>query len=707
MEPLFHESTLALEKISSEVTLPDDPNQWPTEILQELYKSVPYVADFDPDIIMDRVDAEKRYGFGHIEVANKSEIQESPSSPTAQAAGIRHVRIPIIIREGKLLPFDIIVTDTQRILPLTERRLRQALFRPQLFDVTSRTPGDQSMISQLYPPYRQNYGFGGGGSVMTAGMGKEGQEMRGLIRGALPPPNQKTDKQDHTPGEIAPVEKTGSLLEAVLGTINPSDYQRFVRDVNEGEVKIALHQNKLAIEPALSVLAQYEPPSQAERSSKLAAAIRPSVVQLTHLPGVGYRMKTASHKMWQPIEKIIDRGELLRKFGADTAMEVEQHGSVTGGEADIEADLPEKDQPSIISEYGIYKVQDTDGRQLIGFVFPNLLDLDGTALPLALFTNGSQSAMQGEIVGVRVSEGAALIEGPPRGHGIFYTVMPNGKAVATIPLDIQAGLTQGEEAGGGGASLMASSPLHGGQQVQVALQPNLKTVTQSGDAMLIPDDWHWMPLEESDSVALVDKPDGFEQEMKTAGKVDPLSWIELRAGGADSFTISGIPVEKLADDQASFLSLDDALFLMVGLGIAPKYGIQKMGEALNWNEPVRIRTSRNIDSADSVLREISQKVAQNMSTFTALRHNLVKESAFVPDPSAVDTILSLGFVNSENILTFISYMPAIDEAQGKLCELLLASRLGVQDLNDAALERSIRGVETALEGLRTLAFQSN
>jgi hypothetical protein len=697
MEPLFHESTLMLEKTSAEVNLPDDPNQWPTEILQELYKQVPYVADFEPDIIMDRVDAEKRYGFGHIEVANKSEIQDQPSSPAAQAAGIRHVRIPIIVREGKLLPFDVIVTDTQKMLPLTERRLRQALFRPQLFDVTSRTPGDQSMISQLYPPYRQNYGFGGGGSVMTAGMGKEGQEMRALNRGALPPPNQKADKQDHTPGEIAPVEKTGSLLEAVLSTINPSDYRAFAAEVNEPEVKVALHQNGRALQPSLEKLSKYEAPNLKGRTAKLAAAVRPTVVQATHVPGIGYFVKSASYRFWRPTVEKLDRGEMLRKFGAENTLEVDQHGSVTAGEAEVEADLPEKDDPEIISEYGIYKVQDTNGRQLIGFVFPNLLDLDGSPLPLALFTNGSQTAMQGEIVGVRVSEGAALIEGPPKGHGIFYTVLPNGKAVATVPFDIQAGLSQGGE-----SSMMATSPTHGGQEVRIALQPNLKTVTQNGDAMLVPDDWHWMPLDESDSVALVDKADMVEKE---AG-VHPYRWVELRAGGANSFSVSGLPVEKLAEADRSFLSINDTLFLLTGLGISPKYGIQKMGEAINWNEPVRIRTSRDINSSESVMAEIGEKIA-NMPAFPNIRQSLIKESAFIPDPSAVDTVLSLGFVNPENVLTFIGYMPSIDEAQSKLCELLIASRLGVQDLNDAALERAIRGVETALEGLRTLAFQSN
>jgi len=176
-QPLFFEPELEFEKVSSEAELPEDPNSWPQEILQELYKQVPYISDFQPHVQMERVDAERGYGFGHVEVMNQTEMQQGTDPAQAQAAGIRAVRIPIIIREGKLQPFDVLVTDSSGVRPLTEARLRQAIFRPQAFDVTARTPGDQSMIGQLYPPYRQNYGFGGGGVGMNMGMGKEGSAL--------------------------------------------------------------------------------------------------------------------------------------------------------------------------------------------------------------------------------------------------------------------------------------------------------------------------------------------------------------------------------------------------------------------------------------------------------------------------------------------------------------------------------------------------
>lgn len=669
MEPLFVDSTLEFEKISAEVTLPEDPNQWPTEILQELYKQVPYISDFDPDVIMDRVDAERRYGFGHVEVSNKTEIQEAPEHAVSQAAGIRHVRIPIIIKEGKLQPFDIIVTDQSKMVPLTERRLRQSLFRPQLFDVTSRTPGDQSMISQLYPPYRQNYGFGGGGSVMTAGMGKEGQ-------------------------------KTGSVLAAILPTINTSDYEKFAKEVATPLMKAAFYANRAGMQPSIEVLSKFEPKNLATRGEKIAAAMKPSVVQITHHDGSGYTLKTASSFLWAPTERDIDRGELVKLVGVEVALEIDKHGSVTmGEEAEMESDLPENDNPELIKDYGIYKVQDSDGRHLIGFCFPNLLDTDGEPMPLTLFTNGSQAAVQGEVVGVKVSEGAALFEGRPRGHGVFYKVLPNGKAVATVPLDLSASVS-GEAMDG---MTLVGEDMNG-MELHVQIQPGLAKITKSDETtMLVPDDWSWLPLDKAEPVVLADQPDVFD---KVAQKVDKSLAIELRAGGPSTFSISGGPVDKLAHDEKQFLGIDDTLFLLAGVGIAPGYGIQKMGEAVQFHQPIRIFATKSIQPAEEAHQQMYEKAASMLERMP-VRKFFVKEAAAIPDPTAVDTVLSLGFINPENVLTFISYIPVLDEAQSKLCELLVSARLGAQDIPTSALERTVRGLEETLEGLHTLAFQNN
>ena len=55
-------------------------------------------------------------------------------------------------------------------------------------------------------------------------------------------------------------------------------------------------------------------------------------------------------------------------------------------------------------------------------------------------------------------------------------------------------------------------------------------------------------------------------------------------------------------------------------------------------------------------------------------------------------------------MTFVGYLPVVEDSQTKLCELLLASRLGMNDVPSSALEKAVRSTEEVLEGLKILAF---
>jgi hypothetical protein len=658
---LFFEPSVNFEKVAAEVVLPEDPNAWPNEIMQELFKQIPYIADFEPDVVMDRVDGERGFAFGHIEVSNKTEIQHGAPPDALAAAGIQHARIPIVVKDRKLQPLDILVTDDSKMLPLTETRLRQAIFRPQVFDITGRGPGDQSMIGQLYPPYRQNYGFGGGGATMSVGMGKE-----------------------------------GSVLSAIMPTINASDHASFLSQLDGDRGLQAMYvSNGHATSSALAKLAEYVPRPVSKLGSALVSAVIPSVMQLVRA-SEGYTLKVATHHFWAPEVKHLSRAEAMHKLGAKVVLAADVHGSTTLATGEAPAPEEVEEQPELITDFGIYRVQDHEGKELIGYVFPNLLDLDGTSLPIFLFTNGSQKAVQGEIAGLLVSEGASLFTSHPRGEGVFYQVL-NGKAQATIPMTIKTTL---QMPGGEGVSLVGET--YDGRQVLVKVQPNLATIAQGEDgAVLIPDTFSWMPLGNAADVELVGDPAAFQKQGHATPKVF------LRYGGENSFAVSGYPVEKLGSDERQFLSLDDTLFLLAGLGVNSDYALKKVGEAAAWSRPVEVRVARELKTAAELGDEMKTSAAAFLATVPNFRQNLVKEAAVIPDPVAVDTVLSLGFINPENLGVFISYLPVIDEAQSKMCELLLAARLGLREIPTSALEKAIRSVEQTVEGLKVLAFQQS
>jgi hypothetical protein len=683
-QPLFFEPNVQFEKIAAEVMLPEDPNEWPNELMQELFKQVPYVADFEPHVTMDRVDAERGFGFGHVEVQNKTEIQHGADPAAMESAGVKNARIPIIIKDRKLQPLDLLVTADSKVLPLTESRLRSAIFRPQVFDVTGRGPGDMSMVGQLYPPMRNVAGMGGGGATMSVGMGKEGG---GSTSG-------------------------GSILEAIMPSVNESDYNALFAKIAENRGLQAAFSANAGAAPALRALATYEPAPAAKLASAALDRLKPSVAQLRK-EAEGYSLKTASHACWMPKTESMSRGEALRMFGSKVVIAADQTGAVTmmpgegvtegappaeGGEPQQN---PEQDKPALITAFGAYKVQNDEGTELLGWVFPNLIDIDGKSLPISLFTNGSAKAVQGDIVGISAGAGSAVPEGPPQGSGCFYQTLANGKTQALVPMTINASM----DSPGEGATVYHGET-YDGTPVQVSVQPNIQEVTLVDNHLLVPDTFSWLPLDKAQDVHLVENPEawGAQAEAKQA-----FATVLLRCGGADSFALEGFPVDKLASDDRQFLTLDDTLFLFAGLGVDLDYAQTKMGEAAAWSRPVPVRVGRYIKTANDLAGQVREKTASVISLFTeaarGLRKDLLKEAAVIPDPMAVDTVLSLGFLNPENLGVFISYMSVIDNAQAKMCELLLAARLGLREVPVGALEKAVKSTEEALEGLKVLAFQ--
>jgi len=668
-QPLFYAPARyePTEKVAAESLLPDDANEWPNEIMQELYRQVPYAADFEPHVVMDRVDNEKGFAFGHIEIQNRTEIQHGAPPDATAAAGIKNARIPIVIKDMRLQPLDLIVTDDSKVLPLTEPRLRQAIFRPQAFDITGRGPGDVSMIGQLYPPYRQNYGFGGGGATMNVGMGKEG------------------------------ARKTASaLLPVILPTIRETDYnafyQKFAQDRGLQAQYVANH---LATGDALSTLAGYEPVSAVKLARAALSSIKPSVVQLRK-EAEGYVLKTANHACWLPEEKALDRGEAVRLLGSKIVLAADQTGATTMAleQGATEEQPPAGGEPEPITEHGIYQVQDSKGNSLIGYVFPNLIDIDGKPLPIALFSNGSQMAVQSDIAGMPIGEGVSLTEGHPEGMGCFYR-----DAEATLPMTVKSTLASPEE---GGVVLMAET--FDGRQVQVMVQPNIEAVTPGPDGeMLVPDSFSWLPLDTSEQISLVSAPQDIGKE---GSGLRALASVTLRHGG-DCFSLDGYPLEKMSMDEKQFLSLDDTMFLLAGLGTNLEYAQKKLGEAAAWNRTVSVLVGNDIQPAEQVLFESRKEAARMLSNVPSLRRDLVKEAAVIPDPSAVDTVLSLGFLNPENLGIFVSSLGQLDTSQQRLCEMLLAARLGLREVPVSALEKAITNLEQVIEGIKILAFSDN
>ena len=758
-------NTLEFTKTSAlETTLPEDPNNWNQEILQELYKQVPYVADYAPTIVITNSDLDQGYAVGHFEIKSKSEAPQDLNDQQREVVNLRHVRIPIIIRDRKLQPLDVLIAENSRPMPLTEQRMRQALFRPEIFDVTSETPGDQTMISQLYPPYRQNYGFGGGGvafggektgSVPLAAerdfegklVALLGQTDRDIAKGG----NSTIPESPVTLGDFAGEKKASrklssailkraankyadgvgsgntkpvadallqlkikdivadqakavakegsSVLDKIIGSIHSRDYEKFASAMQDRVVAATYIQNKAATGRSLQKLEAarvIEPHARMEKLSSLA--VKPQVCQIRRT-GDGYSVKTASTVAWLPETRTINRKSALNLFGEKVVLAADVSGAVTMNEGPEVVGPTEQDivgdsmKYGVINRFGLYKVKNQAGKELIGFVIPNLIELTGEKTSASLFTNGSEYCVQDTIIGEPAGAGMNLPQGEPIDYGSFYRLLDNGEVEAIVPMRIRGKVVEQD----GMRYLGVTSD---GHNANLLVQPGIKQPMMVEDSLLLPDDFIWTPIDESGYVQLQD--DVWAMN-KTSMVHRELLKVTVRGNGG-LFSFDGPCLSKLAHQEKSFLNLDDATFLLAGLGVNSSFGAKKLAEANHYCKPVEVRVGRIIKTAEQLADQSTANTSKIRALIPDLRHDLFKEAGTLPDPDTVDTVLALGFINEENILQLISALPQLEESQSRLCELLVAARIGLSSVPVPALEKCIRALEQVIDGLKILTF---
>jgi hypothetical protein len=663
---LFLDDPKGLPKTAAAFTrLSENPDDWQMEIINELYRQAPYVGDFDPKLVMNELDPERRYALGSVELKTKQGINPRDDRTDLAKQGVKQVLVPVVVNEGRMSPLDLFIHNG-KAQPLTEKRLRRAMFRPELFEAAAKRPGDQDMMNVLYPPYRSGgFGLGGNSRVGT----------------------HETAKT----GSVRP-----ELIDAILKTVKTADVRRVEDQLNANPTLRAVALGNPAVSPFISKLAAVNGQEvQAEAMVKAAMAqVPPKVIQVIKTGG-GFLIKTANPNYLFPEINKIARPEAEDIVGEDVVRQVERDGTVTVSTDPVVRDSLLDAKLQAVDEFGEYKVKTKDGNELVGWVFPRVVDLDGTNLAIAVFSNGSQSAMQENIVGSMVGKGTNIIDEDPKDQGCFY-LSTGGSAVAIIPMDIK-----GSSVGPDGDQMFVANTIMG-EQTKIKMVPGLKMISQIDENTYgIPAECGWLPLREP--TALAETPDEFS---KTAEARRAPMQVEVMFENGGTFSLRGLGITKAASVlPMKFIDSDQAVFNLAVLGVDPEFAKTKLAEAQKLSRWVQIDGVRPVTLASERYHHAKTAAQKFIDSMPQVKSLLLKEAAVLDDPLAVDKVLSIGFLNPENIGTFISYLPEFEDTLKKLSELLMASRLGLSVVDAGALERVVKHMDKVVDGLRVMSQQ--
>lgn len=382
---------------------------------------------------------------------------------------------------------------------------------------------------------------------------------------------------------------------------------------------------------------------------------------------------------------------------------------------------PKETKAESANEFTCYWVKNKNGLLIDALVIPHVVDISGNRVGGKMVLSKTHSCYQQSVAGVKYPESdcftyvlkpSAIRTGQT---GCFVYLGENGKAIATTPMTIIAVDTYGEnlsvrdlvrartvnvKRGYGNAFKFESR-----DEGKTDIHPNdttiskVKTLESMGfaelkkDFFIIPSKMMWIPMQPM--TELISSPDEWmvKEAMDRGLEVNPL---EVRyTGVVYDVRGGGWPRGEMSERELKVALANEG---------ASEEMIEKVKKKSKYEGKCCVHGTKKAKSKEDFKKEASPRFELVKKAAEVLKRNLVKIAADIDDKATVDTILSLNFLNAENLAKFVAYKDAFDKCADYMAELTLAARLGLKDIPEAAAVSAMNNLVEVSEGLERLSL---
>lgn len=654
---LFLDREPQFVKLAAGKKLGANPDGWAHEILAQLHSQHPYLGTWQLTFQEQGRDDEQGYLYGYFFVASREpvapqmqpegevarpELQQQEAA-SAAPGGPPSARIPVIVNNRSLSPMDVMIDPSGTFLPLNETRLNETMISPDTFVATKAQLPPVEMNNEFTPPARA-----GNAQIKTASLSAIGAGGAPDLRASL----------------LGTVESDPELLHQL---VNNEAFRNVVGAVHHARP----WGNHAADEVDCVVLAKHAGAFQ--MLSARAASYEPARVAI---PRSGISAVPDEHH-----QELLKEGHVVVH---ETAVAVVPLAFTA------------------IEQTARVKVAALDGTVTHGMVVTDVRRLDGSSADAQLFLDLERPeywALQPKIAGVAwADEGGDVRFGRPDGFGTFVRLEDGHVLWATEPLTVTSTVLSKT----GQASWTVEQGVRRGRIKSAS--HIVAPVELGATEWALPSDCVFVYLGKREKLAS----DGRGAET-AHGSVTTAQRIKV-ACASGAFTLSGgCGVNGLPLQQRQSLSSDEAALLLGTAGVADPYGVLKTAQA-----SVRLGAPgvtwaygcRDLVPAGSVRARSKTAAVTVRSAFPIPRLSLVKEAAVLTDEASVDAVLSLGFISPDNVAAYMDSRDLFEQVVRKLAELLIAVRIGLQDVPEAAVSKAMNGVEDTLRGLESLEIRA-
>jgi len=717
---------LTFEKVA-DYDLSTDSSEWNDEIIKYFYEQVPYLPkEMNSDIVVNNVDENKGYAKGSIIVWFND----------------KKINFPVIVNDFKLSPFDTFIYqdgNKSEYHPANLNNIKSILASSQIGTVDSRRSGSDGYNKDVkLPGDIQPKDTVPIDDVEVGMYGYPGVKMSSWAAHAKKEDLEKLAVQMKAEPDVASsfVDNSGDLITNVISmkdnetkTIKDSQKDGILDLDNVIDAKRAV----TAIDFEMFDVSKLKP-VEAPSVCELRMYEYPSMEDFME-SGKSMASRFMATKIGKPITGIIidykdeydfrnDRNEVESAYSSDT-------------DADKLKKVRNKRSQIFISADGKYYSKYRDYNKTgIGFYGSEILNVPGAIEKVV------------KIIFEKTSDQFSLLNRDNRGDGADKSFVPNKNANQGMEMYSDNMPTAYSPSGNNliaiygagdsyesiefegkykryivnGAKIYVSNNtaiipanVAAPQLVNSVEDPVYKMILGTGSKYI-----YLMPesiiIINTKFMKCLDKKDFMKPDLsvqktyedaaikKVAVLVDP---------SRHGYCISGEPFEslqkiaRLTDD--SILSTKETLAALNIMGMEKEAANTVLKVALNRQlEKTALDKSVNIfglrsDYINTKAFEGQEKQARIKDIYRQiaddLRKDLIKEASVLTDPDAVDVVLSLNYINEENLNMYIENIPTMNKIIGVLAQLLIASRMGLSDMNEGAIKKAMEGLDDVVSGL--------
>jgi hypothetical protein len=349
---------------------------------------------------------------------------------------------------------------------------------------------------------------------------------------------------------------------------------------------------------------------------------------------------------------------------------------------------------------GVYEPKDyvsKTGKLLVptygeGYAFTEVVGLDGRRVPYQLFIGKDFYSMQEKVAGEVILD-QVYANDEIKGKGVFY-YDDRGTQKCTIPVTVKG-------KSGGAYSVETDT----GRLFKVAITKSIKQPTLGKDrkTYMLPNTCKFAQINGNMHESLA--PTG--KELSEVNKVN----MQLDNTG---FTLSGNP---LGNVELSNLPEKVASVVLLGLGAIPEQIKEYMELAEAGNRVTFYTTERfnkEIIPDNSYIKKLASLTKVGNDDITSTAYALATASGDLEEyftklgadndirTETVDSLLSLNFVNEDNINNFVEALPQFEQTASTLASFMLATRLGLTSLPEKNIRSAIKNLLQVIRSLRIL-----